>query len=362
MEIREWRAMAFRCIGLLGIVLLCSVFFSFLKGKESENVQAQRPEQKETASDAYRMEARFSKQTYIENSSDTYIRIDKKELSAKNVYLEDDYMHQTVSLILEGAGKDAVETPVYRMKSDWHSRLDSVVRKVIRKVSKQEESDRYILDFKLQTICEPVLYETEQSYYITLADPREKYDKIVVIDAGHGGFDQGTYSPDTKYTESEYALKVVIRLKELLEQSDIKTYYTRLSDQDVSKADRVRLANTLKADAFVSVHCNASDPGETSAHGIEALYSGRRQTANRNLTSRELASHLLQQVCRTTGRKKRGTIRRDGLYLMHHAKVPVSIIEIGYMTNPSELKYILKDENQQKIAQGIYQGILDALE
>ena len=115
MEIREWRAMAFRCIGLLGIVLLCSAFFSFLKGKELENVQAQRPEQKKTASDAYRMEARFSKQTYIENSSDTYIRIDKKELSAKNVYLEDDYMHQTVSLILEGVGKDAVETPVYRM-------------------------------------------------------------------------------------------------------------------------------------------------------------------------------------------------------------------------------------------------------
>ena len=62
------------------------------------------------------------------------------------------------------------------------------------------------------------------------------------------------------------------------------------------------------------------------------------------------------------GNKKRGVIRREGLYIMHHSEVPASIIEIGYMSNKSDLKYILKKSGREKVAKGIYKGIMEALE
>ena len=66
---------------------------------------------------------------------------------------------------------------------------------------------------------------------------------------------------------------------------------------------------------------------------------------------------MLDAVCEMTGRQKRKVIRRDSLYLMHHADMPVTIVEIGFMTNRSDMAYMKSEENQKAIAQGIYRGI-----
>lgn len=184
---------------------------------------------------------------------------------------------------------------------------------------------------------------------------------VVVIDAGHGGMDEGTMSADQVFSEKDISLQVVLYLKELLDQSGLEVYYTRLEDKDVTKAKRVRLANRVKADVFVSIHCNASGPGDTSAYGMEALYTRRKKAASKLLSSKALAREILKQTSIYTGRRKRGIIRREDLYLMRHSKVPVTIIEIGYMTNSSELKYLLEEKRQRQIAEGIYLGIRQSL-
>ena len=58
----------------------------------------------------------------------------------------------------------------------------------------------------------------------------------------------------------------------------------------------------------------------------------------------------------------RGTIERKNLYLLNHAEVPSVIVEIAYMSNKNDLKYIMKESGRQKIAQGIFDGVMQALE
>ena len=71
---------------------------------------------------------------------------------------------------------------------------------------------------------------------------------------------------------------------------------------------------------------------------------------------------MLEELSQATGLRKRGVIRREQLYLLHHAKVPTTIVEIGYMSNKDDLNFMKKEEGQKKIAQGICDGIARALE
>jgi N-acetylmuramoyl-L-alanine amidase len=203
--------------------------------------------------------------------------------------------------------------------------------------------------------------ETDTAWYITLNDPHDLYDYVVVIDTGHGGSDEGTGSVGWKYREEDYALQVTLRLKDILDKTRIKAYYTRLEDKDVTKAERVRLANAVHADLFLSIHCNSSGQTETTAHGVETLYTSRKDAASETITSKEFAKNILEQVCSCTGRHKRKSLQRNNLYLLHHANMPVTIVEVGYMTNSSDMNYMKKSDNQIDIARGIYLGIIKSL-
>ena len=112
---------------------------------------------------------------------------------------------------------------------------------------------------------------------------------------------------------------------------------------------------------LISIHCNASDAGDNTAYGVEALYS-RQKPAGSKLNNRKLAETIMENVADNVNNRKRGVIRREHLYLLHHSDVPATIIEIGYMSNKSDLKYIKRKSGQKKIAEGIYNGIMEALE
>lgn len=374
MEIKEWRKLAARSVGLLGLVLILSVFcFIHRYGNIEKTVHAQNQEKNDFGAlpeqAAERQEATVSDVEEIKRISENYIVIPKlKSGQASGAYLDNEYMDFSISLTLkgvtaEGYHKKKIKRVCYGEEYTGNTKEEKdIVSKLSVTSCQTGETKAVCIRMELKDVYEPTLYETEESYYISLEKPEKLYDKIIVLDAGHGGIDEGTVSLDGKYREKDYALKVVKYLKELLDDSDYKVYCTRLGDTDITKAKRTRLANAVHADAFISIHCNASEPGETTANGMEALYSSRKEAAAQSLTSKQLAAVVLEQLCEGTGRKSRGVIRRDGLYLMNHAKVPVTIIEIGYMSNHSDLRYLLKEKNQQKIARGIYAGIENALQ
>ena len=183
--------------------------------------------------------------------------------------------------------------------------------------------------------------------------------KVIVIDAGHGGDDEGAVSFDGKINEKDYTLLIVKELKDILDKSDITAYYTRLSDKYVSKKERVKLVNEMDADMMISIHCNASDEWTSTANGSEALFS-KRKTGRKKLTNKKLAKLLSDNVSDNVGIRNRGIIQREDLYLMHHSKVPTAIIETGYITDKSDLRYIVSKSGRRKIAHGIYNAIVEA--
>lgn len=186
-------------------------------------------------------------------------------------------------------------------------------------------------------------------------------DKILVLDAGHGGTDEGAWDHSHKRMEKTYSLMIVKLLKEKFDQTPgVQVHYTRLKDEEITKKKRVALANKLKADAFVSIHCNAAELGDNSSRGVETLYS-KRKTGKSQISNEKLARQIVDSLSTNTGLRNRGIIRRENLYLMHHSKVPTTIVEIGYISNKSDMKYLDSKKGRQKVVDGIYEGIMAAL-
>lgn len=373
MDVREWRRLARMSTGLLVVVLVVSfLFFVGKNGDVEHTVYAQDQEDSlETLPEptAERQEAQVSEEEEAESVSDSYIRIGKPDHgTVEKVYLENDYNNASVSLTLNGVDPQEYQvSDIERFYQDQsylgkYQEGKDTVKKIQITSEEQKEKSAVCIRMQLKDVYEPTLFETPDAYYISLEKPEDVFDHIVVVDAGHGGIDEGTMSLDQKYSEKNCALRIVRYLKEIMDKdSRLKVYYTRLDDTNVPKAERVQLANRVHADVFVSVHCNASGPGDTTANGVEALYSSRKRTSSDDMTSRQLAGHLLDGVCDVTGYRSRGVIRRNKLYLMHHSKVPVAIIEVGYMSNQSDLRKLLREKEQKKLARGIYSGILSSL-
>ena len=182
----------------------------------------------------------------------------------------------------------------------------------------------------------------------------------VVVDAGHGGKDEGARSNNRRYREKDCNLAMVKKLKQMLDQTDINVIYTRLEDRYITKKRRTVIANMKKADLFISIHCNASDNIHSRASGIETLYA-KRKGDNRLMTNRRFAHILLDTVEASSLNKARKCIRREDLFVLRHTDMPAVIVETGYMSNRKDMSYINSQKGQYEIADGIYKGIIKTL-
>lgn len=182
----------------------------------------------------------------------------------------------------------------------------------------------------------------------------------IVIDAGHGGKDEGASSNNGKYKEKTCNLAIVKKLKRMLDQTDIKVIYTRLDDRYVTKKKRVTAANGKKADLFISIHCNASGNIHSKAYGVETLYA-RTKGDNKYMTNRKLSHILLNSVSKSSSNKARKIIRREDLFVLRHTSMPAAIVETGYMSNKKDMDYIHSEKGQYEIADGVYKGIIKTL-
>lgn len=207
---------------------------------------------------------------------------------------------------------------------------------------------------QLNHVYAHILFEEENYYYIDLRRPKEVYDKILVIDAGHGGKDPGAISKDEKIYEKDINLKIMHELKELLDKDNIKVYYTRTIDETIYLRPRVTLANEVECDFFISIHCNSSD--YTGPNGTEILYYNHE---NGNIKTKDLAKILSDELSKTVSLKSSGVMemKDDDIFILANAKVPAVIIETGYISNINDLDYLQSQSGQQDIAIGIYNGI-----
>ena len=196
--------------------------------------------------------------------------------------------------------------------------------------------------------------------YVDFVKPSDLYDKVVVIDAGHGDNDPGAVEDGTN--EKDINLDIMLELKALLdEQDEIKVYYTRTDDSNPSLAQRVNLANGAGADYFISIHNNTMSYSSASyVNGTEVMYNENFEgDTNR---SKELATLFADEVSSAFSSTNLGLEEGSSIYIIRTAKMPMALIEVGFMSNSAELAKLNEKIYQRKVALAMYDAIFKAYE
>ena len=179
--------------------------------------------------------------------------------------------------------------------------------------------------------------------------------KRIIIDVGHGGKDSGAIGIND-IQEKDVVLTIanaILKLNNELEKP-LDIYLTRYSDTLISLSDRTKLAKALKADLFVSLHCNHSD--NPDARGIE-VYASRAQGKYSN-ESIFFSFQIEKVLCKTLGYESRG-VKFANFQVLRGTKdyCPSVLLELGFLSNVDEGNYISDSNNIQGIALGILLSI-----
>ena len=203
-------------------------------------------------------------------------------------------------------------------------------------------------------------YTLENGYLaIDVAAPNELYDKIIVLDAGHGGDDPGA-SQGIYFEKNLNFLILNSYVKELFKDSDIKVYFTRETDTFITLKDRAKFASKVGADLFISLHMNSFT--SASAQGTEVFYSAsNNKTVPSGLRSYLLAKKLVDNISTSISTRNRGATS-SSFYVVKNNSVPAVLIELGFMTNTSDLNKITNTTYQKKAADAIYKSVVEIFE
>ena len=177
------------------------------------------------------------------------------------------------------------------------------------------------------------------------AEQTSRPSTVVVIDAGHGGFDRGGI-PGQRVAEKTMNLDVAQRLKAVLSASGYRVVMTRDSDFFVPLPTRVAIANSYRNGIFVCIHFNSAT--RSGANGIETYFYSRE--------SLPLASAIHVNVAGGAPSSNRG-VRRRGYYVLRKTRIPAVLVECGFLTNPSEAQYAQSANYRQKLAEEIARGV-----
>ena len=206
-------------------------------------------------------------------------------------------------------------------------------------------------------------------------------DKVIAIDPGHQAHANGALEPIgpgsarkkakvssgtssvlTGIPESEVALAVGLKLQDALEARGIEVVMTRTTqDVDISNMARAKLENEAGADLTVRLHANGS--GDRSVHGLFTLYPASIEgwTDDIAAASKRAATIAQRELIAATGAQDRGLQERSDLTGFNWSDVPVILVEMGFMSNPTEDKQLRTPAYQDKIVQGLVLAIVEFL-
>ena len=220
--------------------------------------------------------------------------------------------------------------------------------------------------------------------------------QTVVIDAGHGGKDAGAVGKKSK--EKDITLAVAKKTGEYIKKKypDVKVVYTRTTDVFVELMERARIANRNNADIFISIHCN-SVANSPKTGGVETFIMGdHRNSANLAVAKRENASILYEsnveenyggfdpnsteayiafsfiqsefkqhslelaelvqdELVNKAKRHDRG-VQQAGFLVLYKTAMPSILVELGFISNPTEEAYMMSKEGQDYLASAIYRA------
>ena len=185
-------------------------------------------------------------------------------------------------------------------------------------------------------------------------------NKLIVIDPGHG-VDPGAIGKVLGVTDANIGLTVGLKLRDLLEAQGATVIMTRDSDVRVALNDRPALANQVEADLFISIHGNSIE-GSPSKNGIETYYyapSTNAQLYAQSIVRTSLAQNISEGLAMMTGRPSE--VRTANYAVLRENNHPSVLVEAGYLSNAEEEALLATDAYRQKLAEGIFIGILNYL-
>lgn len=241
------------------------------------------------------------------------------------------------------------------------------------------------------TVSLPAKNKSEASAEERRAEGEKWRLDTIVIDAGHGGRDVGAVANHVR--EKDICLSVAHKLGAYIEEHlGVNVLYTREDDRFIPLKDRGRFANTHEAKLFISIHVNSA--GDSRASGTETYFLGLHkseaaqsvmqrenevvklesdpdeytqlneqalirqallQSANMR-KSEELASLVEQQFSQRVGRKSRG-VKQAGFYVLWGASMPAILVELGFLTNPAEARFLASEQGQDYMASALFRAV-----
>ena len=168
----------------------------------------------------------------------------------------------------------------------------------------------------------------------------------VFIDPGHGGKDDGAFGNGN--FEDELNLKVAKKVEKKLIDKGIEVKMSRSSDEFISLQDRANMANIYKPDLFISIHQNSAE--NTSAYGIETYYHTKK------IEYKDYAQDIQSSAIKQTGARDRG-VKSANFAVLRETDMPSALFESGFITNKNESSNLADSKYQEKLANGIVDGI-----
>ncbi len=184
--------------------------------------------------------------------------------------------------------------------------------------------------------------------------PNVPYGKYkVVIDPGHGGSDPGAVGING-LRETDIVLEVSKRVSGFLTDKGVKTILTRSYERTLDLQPRVTMANNSKADAFVSIHANATRGKRKDVNGLETYYySGYRGYS--------LAKNIQKQILIVSPQSPDRGVRRSRFYVIRKTSMPAALVEIGFVTGIYDADLLRQKGYRDKMSFAIAKGILNYL-
>lgn len=329
------------------LVLTLTTVVAIIVLGQFPQVKAEKETEKKQMSGVEKLAYDTAKAEEEEVTFSQQLRLELPEgVGQEDIEIKNNYVKQLITITIPEAGKNYFDSHPLLGKSDHIDEL---------------YMENGVIDITMDAV-----YEVESTVeggflYVDFRTPQEVYDKVVVIDAGHGGRAPGAIKQGVQ--EKDLNLGILLKLKAMLDQNDqnIGVYYTRTEDNNPTFEQRAQLANKAGANLFISIHNNSTTDGLMSEYnGTEVMYDELK--SEEGLSSKHLAEICLEETTAALGSKNNGLTAGNSIYIIRSSQVPVALIEVGFMTNQVELDKLCSDEYQQQAAQGIYNAIMRALQ
>lgn len=269
------------------------------------------------------------------------------ELRADDIVIENRYIEHCIYIILKGKYREFYRSNVLtgedpRIEGGYLSQEDGMTR----------------LQLMLGGPYEHQYMFENGVLQLSFHEPWQLYDKIVVIDAAHGGSDDG--ATGNGILEKEIVLAIAEKVREKLEDSEIRVYCTRTDDTTLTEEERAEFVHELRADMLISIRA-AADESSDGVYGIRTVYNGTYFIPY--FGNVELADLLERHVVSIAGSRANGLMETNPEdRLLWNVQVPAAAIEVGYVTNKEEASFLSAEEYQEKLADGIINALVEAYE